>query len=243
MARRSAHPARRPSNGLRATFAAVSAAAWLVTVLPGQQPGWLTEPTAINSESVTSERESNSRSAGADEDPATPTPASPTPAETRTAARVVTSGNRATLVAHVVGDGIVAYGGPASSRVVGSFASPNRHGTPLVFQSIAEPDSALIETGWIPVLLPMRPNGTVGWIRTDEVELTRNPYRIEVDVDDFILTVYRSDEVHFRTTVGIGEGDTPTPYGSFYLTDLVGRRTRAASTARSRTVFRGSANH
>jgi len=126
-----------------------------------------------------------------------------------------------TLVAHVVGDDIVVYAGPASSRVVGSFINPNRHGTPLVFQSLAEPDSDLVDAGWLPVMLPMRPNGSVGWIRADEVELSRNPYRIEVDVDDFTLTVFRDDEVYFRTVVGIGEGDTPTPYGSFYLTDLL----------------------
>ncbi len=127
----------------------------------------------------------------------------------------------ATLVAHVLGEDIVAYAGPASRKVVATFANPNRHGTPLVFRSLAEPDSGLATSGWIPVSLPMRPNGTVGWIRTEEVELTRNPYRIEVDVDDFSLTVFKDDTVHFKTVVGIGEGDTPTPYGSFYLTDLL----------------------
>lgn len=155
---------------------------------------------------------------------------STTPKSTATTATTATTepepvaghdGSSDTLVAHVVGEAIVAYAGPASSRVVSWFPNPNRHGTPLVFQSVVEPDSDLVDTGWLPVLLPMRPNGSVGWIRIDEVELTRNPYRIEVDVDDFTLTVYREEDVFFRTVVGIGEGETPTPHGSFYLTDLL----------------------
>jgi len=126
-----------------------------------------------------------------------------------------------TLVAHVTVDEITAYAGPASSRAIDTFANPTRHGGPLVLRSLADPGSPLVDSGWIPVMLPVRPNGTIGWVRTADVELTRNPYRIEVDVDDFSLTVYRENEEYFRTTVGIGDGDTPTPYGSFYLTDLV----------------------
>ena len=126
-----------------------------------------------------------------------------------------------TLVAHAVVDEVVALGGPASSRVVAAFTHPNRHGGPLVFRSLAEPGSDLVDSGWIPVLLPIRPNGTVGWIPTSSVDLTVNPYRIEVDVDDFTLTVFRDDAVFYETPVGIGDGDTPTPQGSFYLTDLL----------------------
>jgi len=130
-------------------------------------------------------------------------------------------GNTSTLVAHAVVNEIVAHAGPASTRIVATFTHPNRHGGPLVFRSLTQPDSDLVASGWIPVLLPVRPNGTVGWIQTSTVELTRNPFRIEVDVDDFTLTVFRNNERYFTTEVGIGEGDTPTPIGSFYVTDLL----------------------
>ncbi len=126
-----------------------------------------------------------------------------------------------TLVAHVIGDEISAYTSPNSNTVAATFENPNRHGGPMVFQALVDPGSKYLDLGWIPVLLPVRPNGTVGWIRTSEVDLTRNPYRIEVDVDDFTLTVFRHDELHFSTSVGIGVGETPTPYGSFFLTDLL----------------------
>ena len=126
-----------------------------------------------------------------------------------------------TLVAHAIVDEVVAYRGPSPTREVTRFANPNRHGGPLVFQALVDPGSSLVEMGWIPVLLPIRPNGTIGWVSSSDVELTRNPYRIEVDVDDFRLTVYRYGESYFSTEVGIGEGETPKPYGSFFLTDLL----------------------
>jgi lipoprotein-anchoring transpeptidase ErfK/SrfK len=91
----------------------------------------------------------------------------------------------------------------------------------MVFQALTPPDSELIDSGWIQVMLPIRPNGSTGWIRTSDVELTNNPFRIEVDVDDFTLTVYRENAVHLVTEVGIGEGATPTPLGTFFLTDLL----------------------
>src|SRR3954453_18246258 len=34
--------------------------------------------------------------------------------------------------------------------------------------------------GWVEVLLPVRPNGSVGWVHTNEVTLAQNPYRIAV---------------------------------------------------------------
>ncbi len=188
-----------PASG--ATFAALVATVWLLTGCLTDDPSVGATPVAVRPDGAVAPFATEEADAAAS--PTTTMPAV------------------GTLVAHILGDGITAHAGPASSRIVASFANPNRHGTELVFQSLAEPGSELVDSGWIPVLLPIRPNGTVGWIRTEEVRLTRNPYRIEVDVDDFTLTVFRDDEIHFRTVVGIGDGETPTPYGSFYLTDLL----------------------
>lgn len=216
---RSVRPAARSLPGPEATLVAVLAAASLLTACLGDARTSRPAPQA-NSVSTTDQPVTTIEAVPIG--PATTerfvSPATPEPSGPESTQDGQTSD---TLVAHVIGDEIVAYAGPASRRVVGSFTNPNRHGTELVFQSLTEPGSELIASGWLPVLLPMRPNGTVGWVRADEVDLTRNPYRIEVDVDDFTLTVFRGEDVHFRTVAGIGEGDTPTPYGSFYLTDLL----------------------
>jgi lipoprotein-anchoring transpeptidase ErfK/SrfK len=122
-----------------------------------------------------------------------------------------------TLVAHAVGDEVVARQSPSvDAPAVSSFVNPTAVGGPLVFQAVGP-----VVDGWIEVLLPVRPNGTTGWVDAGQVSLTINPYRIEVDVSRFELTVFRYGVEQVRTDVGIGVGDTPTPIGEFYLMELL----------------------
>lgn len=124
---------------------------------------------------------------------------------------------RGTLVAHAITNVVTPRAAPeAGADVVTTLAHPTDRGVPLVFQVLNGPVD-----GWLEVLLPIRPNGATGWIRADEVELTRNRYRIDLDVGRHRLTLFRDDEVLLRTTVGIGTGATPTPIGDFYLTELL----------------------
>ena len=122
-----------------------------------------------------------------------------------------------TIVAHATTSSVVARGRPATGAdVVDRFDHPTERGGPLVFQAVGSP-----RDGWIEVLLPVRPNGTTGWVRLDDVELTRNPYRIEVDLDRHRLTVRRGGQIELATEVGVGTGATPTPIGDFYLVELL----------------------
>ena len=121
-----------------------------------------------------------------------------------------------TIVAHATSDRIMARDEPdRSGLIIQAFDNPTERGGPLVFQAIGEPVG-----GWIEVLLPIRPNGSTGWIAVADVSLSRNPYRIVVDVDSYELTVFREDATVLSTTVAIGTGATPTPIGDFFLTEL-----------------------
>ncbi len=75
--------------------------------------------------------------------------------------------------------------------------------------------------GWVKVLLPVRPNGTTGWVKETDVRLVPSRYRIDVDLGDHELTVYDGDQVYLQDTVAIGKPSTPTPIGKFYLRILV----------------------
>ena len=95
-----------------------------------------------------------------------------------------------------------------------TFEHPGAFGTPRVF---------LVRRAfpkWVRVLVPIRPNGTEGWIRIGHVELASSPYRLEVDLGELELTAYRRDRVVFRHPVAIGTAATPTPTGLFYTTIL-----------------------
>jgi lipoprotein-anchoring transpeptidase ErfK/SrfK len=120
------------------------------------------------------------------------------------------------LVATALEPEVVARASPVPyGTVLGRFANPIPSGAPLVFEVIDQ------EGDWLKVTLPVRPNGLTAWIPARQATLSRNRYRIEVDVSDHHLVVQAAGEVVVDTAVGIGKGLTPTPLGSFYLIELL----------------------
>ena len=71
--------------------------------------------------------------------------------------------------------------------------------------------------GWVEVLLPLKPNGTTGWIRTRDVRLVEQRHRIVVDLSGRILRHFVDGALRHRFRVGVGRPDTPTPTGRFYV--------------------------
>jgi lipoprotein-anchoring transpeptidase ErfK/SrfK len=74
---------------------------------------------------------------------------------------------------------------------------------------------------WLQVLLPVRPNGSTGWIRSADVSLATNPFAVRVSLSDHELTVTDGTREVLRTAVGVGTTDTPTPGGRYYLKELL----------------------
>jgi hypothetical protein len=78
-----------------------------------------------------------------------------------------------------------------------------------------------INADWFHVYLPVRPNGSGGWIRASDVTLRRNDYRIAIDLDDHELTVTQKGHVQLTTPIGVGTSSMPTPGGVYYLKELL----------------------
>lgn len=91
---------------------------------------------------------------------------------------------------------------------------PNRFGMPTVFL-VDEMDGR-----WLRAYLPMRPNEVQGWIRRRDVRLSSTPFRIQVDVGDNRLTVWKGDRKIMAESVAVGTGGTPTPTGQFFVSLL-----------------------
>ena len=74
---------------------------------------------------------------------------------------------------------------------------------------------------WIRVRLPIRPNGTSGWILADIVQLTRTPYRILISTGQRVVRLLRLGRVvrSFRAVVGMPR--YPTPHGLFSVAERV----------------------
>ena len=75
--------------------------------------------------------------------------------------------------------------------------------------------------GWVKVLLPLRPNGSNGWVRRSAVDLETHDYRAVVELGAHRITVWKGNDVVLAEPVGVGaSGRTPTTKGLFYTTEL-----------------------
>ncbi len=86
---------------------------------------------------------------------------------------------------------------------------------PVVLLTIGERD------GWVRVLVPIRPNATVGWVRASEVSLTTVDYRLIVELSSNTLIVEKAGQTVLKEPVAIGTGGTPTPDGLFFVKEIV----------------------
>jgi lipoprotein-anchoring transpeptidase ErfK/SrfK len=70
---------------------------------------------------------------------------------------------------------------------------------------------------WYHLSLPMRPNGTTGWVSAQQLELHHVANRILIDIDKRRLQVLRGNTVLYQTTVAVGARGMETPVGHYYV--------------------------
>lgn len=78
-----------------------------------------------------------------------------------------------------------------------------------------------VGSAWLHVQLPVRPNGTTGYVRATDVRLTSHTFAMEIGLSDLELVVTESGEEVLRTAVGVGRTDRPTPGGDYYIKELL----------------------
>jgi lipoprotein-anchoring transpeptidase ErfK/SrfK len=80
---------------------------------------------------------------------------------------------------------------------------------------------------WVRVQLARRPNGSAGWIPADRVQLRRTAYSVQIDRAARRLVVRRDGRVVRSVSVVVGAPASPTPAGSFAISEAVRGRTGA----------------
>ncbi len=98
-----------------------------------------------------------------------------------------------------------------------TFDNPGPYEPPQPFTMVVEERRG----EWAKVQVPVRPNGTVGWVKVADVDLSTTSYRIEINLTERMLRAYDGTELVAQTQVVVGSPVTPTPTGSFYVTDIV----------------------
>jgi lipoprotein-anchoring transpeptidase ErfK/SrfK len=124
-------------------------------------------------------------------------------------------GTSSSLVATTRGETVI-YDAPGSNREVTTLPAETILGTVTVLAVVQEDDN-----GWLEVRLPIRPNGTTGWVHESKVELFVVEGRIVVDLSDRELTYTVNGRETLTATVAIGKSAYPTPVGQFFVTDMV----------------------
>lgn len=88
--------------------------------------------------------------------------------------------------------------------------------TRLVFSVVGE------QAGWLQVNIPAKPNGSVGWVKADDVTTYITPFYVLIELSKRRLTACNSGVVIAREPAGIGAPNLGlTPTGTFYLMDLL----------------------
>jgi lipoprotein-anchoring transpeptidase ErfK/SrfK len=118
-------------------------------------------------------------------------------------------------VADVMVPKIGVYDSPTAPAPRISMGQKTEHGLPRVFL-VAGQDGDRLK-----VLLPIRPNGAVGWVRPSDVDVHEVNYWMKVSTSARTMTVGNGNQTVFQEPVAVGTGGTPTPEGTFYLTELV----------------------
>jgi len=82
------------------------------------------------------------------------------------------------------------------------------------------------QPGWLHALLPIRPNGSTGWVREADVTPGTTPYEITISLLYHHLYLTNAGEPVLDAPVAIGTDQNPTPTGRFYVTDPVDLQAR-----------------
>jgi len=72
-------------------------------------------------------------------------------------------------------------------------------------------------TWWLRLMLGVQPNGSTGWVRADQLRLTRDRDRIVVDRSTRTLRQFHDGRLEHRFRIAIGAPGTPTTTGLFFV--------------------------
>jgi hypothetical protein len=126
-----------------------------------------------------------------------------------------------TLIGRVTSGEVTAWSEPSPySEPIATFPRINSQGSVQVFELVGDTTDRR-GLRWYEAVLPMRPNGTRGFIRAERLQLERTYYRIVVSQRQLTLKLYDHCKLAHTYPIGLGKESTPTPVGRFYIASLM----------------------
>ena len=115
------------------------------------------------------------------------------------------------LAADAIVPRVSVFDSPGSGAPARSLDNPTVEGVPLVFGVVQRRGE------WVKVQLPVRPNGSTGWVHASELAVRSVSNHIVVEVAKRRLSAFRGSQLLMEVPVGVGTPRTPTPTGDFYV--------------------------
>jgi hypothetical protein len=115
---------------------------------------------------------------------------------------------------------VVYLNGPVSVQVYGAPDAARRTSSLRGHNSIDQPSAFLVvdqQPGWFHVLLPVKPNGSTGWLKAADVQVATTTDYLRVTVSQFRIDHYVGGRWRGGFPVAVGKPATPTPTGRFYI--------------------------
>jgi lipoprotein-anchoring transpeptidase ErfK/SrfK len=119
------------------------------------------------------------------------------------------------IVAQAVGRAVYVYRSPHARKPFLRLPNPTGNHTPLVFLVKSRTN------GWEQVYLPVRPNGSTGWVRDRAVSLALDPYRVQVSLGAHRVRVWKDSRLIDNEPAGVGRSVLPTPRGTYFIVVLL----------------------
>jgi lipoprotein-anchoring transpeptidase ErfK/SrfK len=131
------------------------------------------------------------------------------------AAQSAFSGPNISTIVTATGRAVDIYRSPTAPSSAGQLANPNPDGAKRVFLVVAK------LPGWWQVMLPVQPNGSIGWVRSDQVVASTTGYHLVLARSAHQLRLYDQTKLVDSIPVAVGTSDTPTPGGRYFLMELL----------------------
>lgn len=149
--------------------------------------------------------------------PAAQRQAAPAPAPTATGREtpLVPLPERGTPVLEVRSGAQVDLHSSPGGKAVVTLGDTTEWGSPTVLTVLER------KGNWVGVPTEMLANGELGWVKlgSDAFKVDSVALSIEVDVSDMTAKLLRDGEVESKWTVSVGSPESPTPTGTFAITD------------------------
>jgi lipoprotein-anchoring transpeptidase ErfK/SrfK len=110
------------------------------------------------------------------------------------------------------------YAAVGDTTAASTLSAKTTFGSPTTVRVIGEN----ADVSWLLVQLPVRPNGSTGYVRASDVTLATVDVAVDVDLAARHLQVVRFDgTVVLASDVAVGSDENPTPTGDFFVTDVI----------------------